>query len=341
VNPLRRLLVPIFKNFKMKFLLCTFFLGTILWMQTDAVTHLRADGVTDTYTLIDAALLERSGTVVETPDCKHTDFGPHITQVFDDDLNRYVFAFHSHIRQDDDRCINTDRQRVEIKTYDRSPQETLGYNGEYVTYSWNFKLDAGFLPPYSFGHIHQLKAVGGDDSMPVITVTLRKSTPNMLQLLQYDSMGRLLFLKEEPLSKFTGIWVHAESEVEYGSHGAYNITLTNYATKEVLLRYSSNDIDFWRNDTATVVAFIRPKWGIYRSVQEAVLSRNETVLFDDFCIGKGDVDRCFERSDHVSDPTSGPSSLQTFVPTNAPNSSSAFMLNSFVLLLTIVFILFE
>ncbi|KAG4080375.1 hypothetical protein HA402_006713 [Bradysia odoriphaga] len=101
----------------MKFLFYICLAVTVIRLQCDAVTHLRADGVTDTYTLIDAALLERSGTVVETPDCKHTDFGPHITQVFDDELNRHVFAFHSHIRQDDDRCINTDRQRVEIKTY--------------------------------------------------------------------------------------------------------------------------------------------------------------------------------------------------------------------------------
>lgn len=298
--------------------------GTVFWMQCEAVTHLRADGVTDTYTLINAALLERSGDVVETPDCKHTDFGPHITQVFDEQLDRPVFAFHSHIRQDDDRCINTDRQRVEIKSYDRSPQELLGYDGEFVTYSWNFKLDSGFLPPYSFCHIHQLKAVGGDDSMPVITITLRRSTPNVLQLLQYDSVGRLLFLKEEPLTKFAGNWVRGESEVKYGTNGTYNIKLSNYATKEVLLEYSSANIDFWRNETT----FIRPKWGIYRSVQEAVLSRNETVLFDDFCIGKGDEDRCFEKLD----PTAAP---------NTPNAASIFMFNKFVVLITILYFYFK
>lgn len=327
----------------MRFSFCIFLVLTIIHLRADAVTHLRADGVTDTYTLIDAALLERSGTVVETPDCKHTDFGPHITQVFDEQLNRHVFAFHSHIRQDDDRCINTDRQRVEIKTYDRSPQEMLGYDGEYVTYSWNFKLDGGFLPPYSFCHIHQLKAVGGDDSMPVITVSLRKSTPNVLQLLQYDSMGRLLFLKEEPLSKFTGRWVHAESEVVYGHHGAYNMTLRDYATNAVLLHYSSNDIDFWRNDTTTVASFIRPKWGVYRSVQEAVLSRNETVLFDDFCIGKGEVDRCFERSNVDTDTTLSPaSSTQTFSSTQStpsPNSAGTFTFDKLTLLVTVFILL--
>lgn len=325
----------------MKVLLCVAFLSALTLLQCDAVAHLRADGITDTYELIDSVLLERSGTVVETPDCKHPEFGPHITQVFDDELNRHVFAFHSHIRQDDDRCINTDRQRVEIKTYDRSPQELLGYNGEYVTYSWNFKLDAGFLPPYSFCHVHQLKLVGGDDSMPVITITLRKSTPNVLQLLQYDSMGRLLFLQQEPLTKFTGRWVRAESEVIYGHHGAYNITLMDYATSEVLLQYSSDDIDFWRNDTATIANFIRPKWGIYRSVQEAVLSRNETVLFDDFCIGKGEVDRCFEKLPSIPNPTTRVSvpatdstTVSTSISTGAPNVASSLVFNYLVLVST-------
>ncbi|KAG4080366.1 hypothetical protein HA402_006704 [Bradysia odoriphaga] len=176
--------------------------------------------------------------------------------------------------------------------------------------------------------------------MPIITVSLRKSTPNVLQLLQYDSKGSLLFLKEEPLTKFTGRWVHAESEVVYGHHGAYNMTLTDYATNDVLLHYSSNDIDFWRNDTTTVSNFVRPKWGVYRSVQEAVLSRNETVLFDDFCIGKGEEDRCFERSNFVTDPTSGPSSTQTFGPTQGPtptpSSAGVFTLYRLALSVTIL-----
>ena len=34
---------------------------------------------------------------------------------------------------------------------------------------------------------------------------------------------------------------------------------------------------------------IRPKWGIYRSVQEAVLGRDETVLFHNLCVDVGGV----------------------------------------------------
>ena len=33
-------------------------------------------------------------------------------------------------------------------------------------------------------------------------------------------------------------------------------------------------------------SFMRPKWGIYRSLTDSSELRNETVLFADFCIGQ-------------------------------------------------------
>src|SRR5690348_13250429 len=79
---------------------------------------LTADGQTDAYTLIDNKL--GPGTE-ETPDCSHPDFGPHITQIFDNGLARNVFVFHIHVTPDNDRCSAFDRQRLEIKTFGPSP----------------------------------------------------------------------------------------------------------------------------------------------------------------------------------------------------------------------------
>jgi len=70
-----------------------------------------------------------------------------------------------------------------------------GHVDEFVTLSWDFKLNSGFLPPYSFCHIFQLKAVDGDDSLPLIRLTPQKSTQKELQLLHYDSKQELYFLK--------------------------------------------------------------------------------------------------------------------------------------------------
>lgn len=84
----------------------------------NAQVFLTADGQTDTYTLINQTL---GGTAEEPPDCSHPDFGPHITQQFDCALGDFAFTFYLHVTPDNDRCVAFDRQRNEIKTYDRSP----------------------------------------------------------------------------------------------------------------------------------------------------------------------------------------------------------------------------
>ena len=49
-----------------------------------------------------------------------------------------------------------------------------------------------------------------------------------------------------------------------------------------LLKYSNTDIDMWRAGTT----FVRPKWGIYRSLKHADALRDEAVRFNDFCLAK-------------------------------------------------------
>ncbi|MEL6844650.1 MAG: fibronectin type III, partial [Bacteroidota bacterium] len=114
---------------------------------------LEADGPGNTYELINSVLAPGYD-VVESPDCGHPSFGRHIEEVFDSTLNKYVFLFHLHKTPDNDRCINFDRQRNEIKTYDKSPDSLLGVIGEVVEYRWKFKLDANFQPSGSFSHLH-------------------------------------------------------------------------------------------------------------------------------------------------------------------------------------------
>jgi len=120
---------------------------------------LKADGAGNTYELITSVLAPGSNPI-EAPDCGHMDFGEHIDEIFDNDLNAHVFRFYIHTDQDNDRCINFDRQRNEIKSFDKSPDNTLGVENEKVIYRWKFKLPAGFQSSPKFTHIHQLKSVG-------------------------------------------------------------------------------------------------------------------------------------------------------------------------------------
>ncbi|MCF6296903.1 MAG: T9SS type A sorting domain-containing protein [Flavobacteriaceae bacterium] len=257
-----------------------FFLSVILCLQNlTAQVILNADGPGNTYELI-TSVLAPGHNPVEVPDCNHSDFGRHIDEVFDTELNTYVFRFFSHKTPDNDRCINFDRQRVEIKTYDQSPNNLLGVEGETVVYKWKFKLDSDFQPSQNFTHIHQLKAVGGlQSSMPLFTLTLRKGSPDKMELRYAESTNQIT-LYEVNLSLFKGVWVEVTETITYGESGEYAISISRIDSGIEIFSYQNNDIRNWR----TGADFIRPKWGIYRSLNDSDNLRDETVLFANFSI---------------------------------------------------------
>ncbi|HEY6901827.1 MAG TPA: hypothetical protein VI233_14325 [Puia sp.] len=244
---------------------------------------LYADGPGNTYELIDSVL---GGNAEEVPDCSHPDFGRHISEVYDSTLHRYVFVFTIHATPDNDRCSAFDRQRNEIKTYGPSPDSLKGFLNDTVTFEWKFKLDSGFQPSPNFCHIHQIKAGDGDDGAPLITLTPRFGSPDKMQIIHTGGSGAgtsLGTVLQVPLAPFKGTWVKVIEHVIYKTAGAYSITIQRMRDDSVLLTYSNTNIDMWRSGTT----FIRPKWGIYRSLNSPSYLRNENVRFNDFYILKG------------------------------------------------------
>ena len=248
-----------------------------------AQVTLQADGPGNTYELISSVL---GGTPYEVPDCGHPEFGPHITEAWDDVLGKYVFVFHIHVTNDNDRCVNFDRQRNEIKTYGPSPASTKGFYGDLCTYRWKFKLDAGFQPSPNFTHIHQIKAGDGTDAdSPLITITPRSASPERMELI-YTAPAGLSGSGTKttaPLSNFKGQWIEAYERALYASNGTYEVTLTRMSDGIVLMSYTNSNLNLWRGDAT----FNRPKWGIYRSLNSSNYLRDEQVLFADFSLAKG------------------------------------------------------
>jgi len=224
--------------------------------------------VTETYALISGVL---GGNPIEIPDCAHPDFGPHITQEWDDGLGKHSFVFHIHVEPDNDRCKTFDRQRNEIKTYDKSPLYLKGFLGDTTTYRWRFKLGAGFQPSTNFTHLHQLKAVGGDDASPLITLTPRAGTPDTMELSLRDSDDDRTVLIKVPLKPLTGVWVEVYERVTFGHQGSYFLEIRNLSTGDLLLVYDDPDIDLWR----VGAEFVRPKWGIYWSLNSKAYLRDD------------------------------------------------------------------
>ncbi|MFA9391009.1 MAG: T9SS type A sorting domain-containing protein [Prolixibacteraceae bacterium] len=261
-----------------KYLTCLFLVCALPYVGFTQVV-LNADGPGDTYELINNVFAPGYD-VTEAPDCAHPEFGRHIDEVMDESLGINVFRFHIHVTPDNDRCINFDRQRNEIKTYDKSPSNLKAVEGETVEYSWKFKLDSTFQPSTSFTHIHQLKAVGGsEESMPLITLTPRKSSTNSLQI-RYAKNTSQTTIKQVALAPFLGEWLEVKEKVLYGEEGTYEIQIKRVSDGEILLDYSNASIRMWK----TGASFMRPKWGIYRSLDVPTDLRDEIVLFANFSI---------------------------------------------------------
>jgi hypothetical protein len=226
----------------------------------------------------------------ENPDCKHTSFGPHVTVTNDGTLGKYVFVFHSHIDADDDRCTNDDRVRMEIKGGSGSGGVMQHTSGQTAYYRWKFKLDAGFKPSSRFTHIFQIKAYGGDDGAPLITITPRAGSPEKMQIIHSagEGSGSLGTVKEVNLAPFKGTWV--EAYVKYksseGSAGTVEVTLKRMSDGATLLSYSKTGIDMWRSGAE----YNRGKWGVYRGKDDVL--RDEQVRFDDFCISESSAGQC-------------------------------------------------
>jgi hypothetical protein len=161
-----------------------------------------------------------------------------------------------------------------------------GTLGETITYKWKFKIPTGFQPSSNFTHIHQIKPVGGDDGNPMFTITLRKGTPNKLEVNHYDATlpnNVSTKLVNVSMSPFENTWVEATETIKVGANGTYSMVIKRVSDNAVLVNYSDASIVTIRPDNT----FIRPKWGIYRSLLSVADLRNDAIRFANFSIQEG------------------------------------------------------
>ena len=115
--------------------------------------------------------------------------------------------------------------------------------------------------------------------MPQITLTTRDGNPDQLELRYAESLTQVTLDKVD-LAPFLGTWCEATERVLFGENGTYEIKITRVSDNTTLFSYSNNEIRMWK----TEADFIRPKWGIYRSIVFAEMLRDETVLYNNFSI---------------------------------------------------------
>lgn len=260
-------------------------------LQAAAVTRVQANLLVDPYLLLHEGL---GGTPQETPDCAHSSFGPHITQTYDAELKRDVFAFHLHLDEDNDRCLHHDRQRNEIKTNIRSGEGRIGRRGETHTYQWKFKLDRDFQPSRYWSHIFQIKPAHGQ-SNALFTFSPQANENGLELRLRHDDGKGMRNLYVMPLEPLLGEWVQATVTVHYASpNGRIAVKLLRLRDREVLLDWQENGLNLFR----ATYAYVVPKWGLYRSLANLEGLRDEIIYYNDICIAEGPA-RCPE---HLPEP---------------------------------------
>ena len=154
-----------------------------------------------------------------------------------------------------------------------------------------------------FSHFFQIKAknysednTNGNDSQPVFTLSgAERSGEKELQVRHstgYDTSCDCTetdYLARVDWDLITDEWVEAFVQITYAEEGQFEMTLTRMSDGETIISLQDDNIDTWRGFEAA--DFVRPKWGIYRSIADDVIDSlradEERVHFADFTIRKG------------------------------------------------------
>ncbi|WP_311236151.1 heparin lyase I family protein [Alteromonas sp. ALT199] len=254
----------------------------------------------ETYALIESVFGDGS---IEAPDLfagDHTST-PHILEETDSVIGPH-FVFLAHRDDDFNKGVQSDRQRNEIKTYDKSDDEVLGFEGETMQFEWYFYVASEMSLTSRFSHFFQLKARNdnednnnGNDDQPVITLSAVEKDSSGKELQVRHSVGfnpdgsrtSDAYLVRANWSDIADEWVKVFVQATFAEEGEFTMQITRVRDDATIVDINEANIDMWRG--VSDEDFIRPKWGIYRSTAEIdkLRQQEERVKFADFVIRKG------------------------------------------------------
>ncbi|GAD79573.1 hypothetical protein [Vibrio ezurae] len=272
-------------------------------------TQLKADGPEkeDTYTLIRDAFGPRA---IEAPDlygnANHQGVR-HITEGMDERVGNYFkFVIHRDDDHDRDVLLKSDRQRNEIKVYGGSKSALKGHLGDTFEYRWKFRLGDNLAVTKHFTHIFQLKAVKGKSSdaitsSPILTLTANirhghsglevrhvgynANKTGTVNNTLYHTAKHDIDWKNDILGHWFEVYVRAN----YSESGSLYMTVTPLGESTPMIEVTQNNIEMWRSGSdGSRSNFVRPKWGIYRSLKaiDQLNKEEDEVDFADFEVTK-------------------------------------------------------
>lgn len=243
----------------------------------------------DAYDLIRDFGGDRVPGPIEAPDLYAVNH-PAVRHIYEDSDatvgNHFVFIIHRDIDIDRDRVENDDRQRNEIKAYDQSEEAVKGYEYETFIYRWKFRIGEGMEVSKRFTHLFQLKAVGGPDSHPILTISGADRSGEDGIEVRFSPLQKDTILQRQDWSMVTGEWLEAYCRVTFSDSGDLRLIVTRMSDGGVIFDIDERGLDLWRGEDAS--HFVRPKWGIYRSIldRDNLRSDEESVRFANFSISE-------------------------------------------------------
>lgn len=243
----------------------------------------------DTYDLIRAFGGDYVPGPIEAPDLYPINH-PGVRHIYEDSDatvgNHFVFIIHRDIDIDRDRVENDDRQRNEIKTYNSSEEAVKGFENETFIYRWKFRINADMEVSTRFTHLFQLKAVGGPDSQPILTITGNERSGEDGIEVRHSPLQNHTVLERVDWGMVTGEWLEAYCRVTFSDSGDLRLIVTRMRDDAVIFDIDESGLDLWRGEDPS--HFVRPKWGIYRSILDLDNLRpdEENVRFANFSVSE-------------------------------------------------------
>ncbi len=211
----------------------------------------------------------------------------HIFEDFDATIgNHFVFIIHRDVDIDRDRTSITDRQRNEIKTYASSEEAVKGFENETFVYTWKFRINADMEVSTRFSHFFQLKAVGGSDSQPILTISGAERSGEDGIEVRHSPLTDTTILQRMPWNMVTGEWVEVYVRATFADSAELRLIATRMRDGAVIFDIDESGLDLWRGTSAS--HFVRPKWGIYRSIldRDNLRPDEENVRFANFSVSE-------------------------------------------------------
>ena len=226
---------------------------------------------------------------VESPDLfkgSHAEI-EHIRIRDDPDVGA-CFDFYLYRDEDGDRDVvwpkGQRRQRNEIKGYKGSDEGLKAKRGQVVRYHWLFRINGEMSVTKQFCHLFQLKAVGGENTeSPIFTIS-GSITDGRSQLeLRTKSAqdgprdDKRIFDWDSSRNK----WMECVCVACFDEEGYFRISLQSL-DGTLSFGHEVSKMNTWRKGSK----FVRPKWGIYRSLEDKarIVNKEDIVSFARFRI---------------------------------------------------------